>query len=437
MMRDSMSRRVPRLLAVVGVLALVGAACGGDGDDGAGGGDGEFSGQTVEVAAVWSGAEQSAFEEVLTAFEEETGAQVNFTSTGDDIATVLGNRIEGGQPPDVAILPQPGLLKDLAERDALQPIEDIAGDVVDDNYSEDWRELGSVDGELYGVWFKAANKSTFWYRPDALEEAGAEIPETWDDLIEVAGTISESGVTPLAVAGGDGWTLTDWFENVYLRVAGPEKYDQLVEHEIPWTDESVITSLERLSELWSQDEFLAEGSNNMTFPQSVTTVFGADGDAAMVYEGDFVAGVIGEETDSELGEDADFFDFPSVDGSGPMVVGGGDVAVLLTESEAAAELIRFLASPEAAEVWAEQGGFTSPNQNVDSGVYPDDITRRSAEALVEAETFRFDLSDMVPSAFGGTPAQGMWQELQNFLQDPEDVQGTAERLESAAARAYQ
>ncbi|HLU42086.1 MAG TPA: extracellular solute-binding protein, partial [Microthrixaceae bacterium] len=299
---------------------------------------------------------------------------------------------------------------------------------------EDWRTLGSVDDTLYGVWFKAANKSTFWYRPEAFEQAGVEPPETWDDLQEVATTIAESGVTPLAVAGGDGWTLTDWFENVYLRVAGPEKYDQLVAHEIPWTDESVLTALTHLQELWSAPDVVHPESNGMSFPESVTTVF--RGDAAMVFEGDFVAGVITDETDAVVGEDADFFDFPSVDGSEPMVVGGGDVAVLLTESEAAAELIRFLATPEAAEIWAEIGGFTSPNQNVDTSLYPDDITRRSAEALVEAETFRFDLSDLVPSAFGGTPAQGMWQVLQDFLRDPSDPQATAERLEAAAAQAY-
>jgi ABC-type glycerol-3-phosphate transport system substrate-binding protein len=156
----------------------------------------------------------------------------------------------------------------------------------------------------------------------------------------------------------------------------------------------------------------------------------------MVYEGDFVAGTIADETDAVVGEDADFFDFPSVDGSEPMVVGGGDVAVLLTDDEAAKALIEFLATPEAAEIWAERGGFTSPNQNVDLEVYPDDITRRSAEALTGAETFRFDLSDLVPAQFGGTPAQGMWKVLQDFLQNPTDVQGTAQALEAAAAPAY-
>lgn len=432
-----MTRRLPKWLVAIFALAMLASACGGDDDGGdsggGGGGDGALAGETIEVAAVWSGAEQRSFEAVLDEFESQTGAEVTFTSTGDDIAAVLGTRIEGNDPPDVAILPQPGLLQDLAAEGSLVPI-DFASATVEDNYSQDWRDLGSVDGTLYGVWFKAANKSTFWYDTGKLEDAGVEPPETWEDLIEVSQTVRDSGAVPISIGGGDGWVLTDWFENVYLRTAGPEMYDQLVAHEIPWTDPSVITALERLSELWSQGDLIAPGSANMTFPESVTEVF--SGDAAMVYEGDFVAGTISDETDAVVGEDADFFEFPSVDGSEPVVVGGGDVAVLLSDGEAARQLIEFLASPEAAEVWAERGGFTSPNQNVDLDVYPDDITRRSAEALTEAETFRFDLSDLVPAQFGGTPAQGMWKALQDFLQNPSDVQGTAETLESGAAQAY-
>ena len=430
-----------RMISLLFAVLLMAAACGDDGDDddtagGGGGGGGDLEGESLEVAAVWTGAEQENFEKVLAAFEEETGADVTFRSTGDDIATVLGTRIEGGDPPDVAILPQPGLMADLAERDALQPIEDVAGDVVDDNYAAVWRELGSVDGELYGVWFKAANKSTVWYSTAALEDAGVEPPETWDDMIEMSQTVADSGVPAFAIAGGDGWTLTDWFENVYLRVAGGEKYDQLANHEIPWTDPTVVQSLEELAKLWSNKDLIASGAQSMAFPESVAAVFSDPRKAAMVYEGDFVAGVIADETEATVGEDADFYDFPSVQGSDPAIVGGGDVAVMLTDSEAAGELMKFLASAEAAEIWAAEGGFTSPNKNVDSSVYPDDIARRSAEALVAAEVFRFDLSDLQPAEFGGTPSQGMWKALQDFLADPSDPDATAQELERLAAEAF-
>jgi alpha-glucoside transport system substrate-binding protein len=435
-------RRTRTFPALLVGAALVMSGCGGGGDDEPTSPDDDsaasFEGETVEVAAVWSGEEQASFEQVADVFEEQTGATVTFTSTGDDIATVIGTRVQGGDPPDVAILPQPGLLADFAGRDALIPLGDDVAAAVEENYAPVWSELGSVDGELYGVWFKAANKSTVWYRPDAFEQAGVEPPESWDELVERAGTIADSGLTPVAIAGGDGWTLTDWFENVYLRVAGAEKYTQLANHEIPWTDPTVVTSLETLAELWGNPRLIsggAQGALQTSFPQSVTKVFGTQ-DAALVYEGDFVAGVIAGETDATVGEDALFFPFPAVDGSDPAVVGGGDVAVLMQDTEVGQAFLEFLAGPEAPAVWVGLGGFTTPNQNVDLADYPDDISRQVAEQLVEAETFRFDLSDLAPPEFGGTPSQGMWQILQDFLRDPSQVQQTTQKLEQAAAAAY-
>jgi multiple sugar transport system substrate-binding protein/alpha-glucoside transport system substrate-binding protein len=157
----------------------------------------------------------------------------------------------------------------------------------------------------------------------------------------------------------------------------------------------------------------------------------------MVYEGDFVAGVISGETDAVVGEDANFFPFPAV-GDAPAVVGGGDVAVAFTDTEGTMALMAYLASPEAAEIWVEAGGFTSPNASVDTSLYPDDISRGIAEGLIEAgDSFRFDMSDQMPSAFGGTPGAGMWQDLTNFLDDPSDVQGTMESLEANASEAFQ
>ncbi len=432
--------RTTRITAGAAALAMLMAGCGG-GDEGGGTSTepGSLEGESIELAAVFTGAEQEALEAVLAAFSEETGAEVTFTSTGDDIATVLGTRIAGGDAPDVALLPQPGLLAQFVEDGAVTAVSEEVAAAVDENYSEVWRELGSVDGELYGVWFKAANKSTVWYNTGVFEDAGATVPEDFDGLVETAGTIADSGVTPISVAGGDGWTLTDWFENVYLRVAGPEMYDQLTAHEIPWTDPSVITSLETLAELWTAENVVGgnSGAQQVLFPDSVEAVFSDEPSGAIVFEGDFVAGVIADSTNSVVGEDADFFPFPSIDGSPESVVGGGDVAVALTDSEAAMALLEYLATPASAEIWAELGGYISPNENVDTSVYPDDTTRAIAEALVgAADNLRFDMSDQMPPAFGGTPGAGEWAILQNFLADPSSVDATAAALEAAAAEAY-
>lgn len=445
-------RRVLAPISMVAAFGLVLAGCSGDNgetDDGGaadtgegeeespdeGGGD-EFDGVTLEVSGAWSGAEQENFEQVLAQFEDNTGANINYTSFGDKAATTLGTQIEGGSPPDVALISQPALLEQLASDGHLQAISDETKDIVSENYSESWVELATVEDDQYGVWFKASNKSTVWYNADIYDEAGAEVPETWDDFLSQLELISDAGYAGISIGADVGWPITDWFENVYLRTAGADKYDELTDHEIPWTDESVTEALEVLAELFGNDTLVQEGADQRTFPESVTEVFGAEPNAGTVYEGDFVAGNIADDGNSTVGENALFYDFPSINGSEPAVVGGGDIAVAFNDEEATDALMQFLASPESAEVWVPNGGLTSPNSGVDTSLYPDDISRQIAESLIEAETFRFDMSDLAPSAFGGTEGQGQWKLMIDFLQNPDDISGIQEELESAAEDAY-
>lgn len=449
-----MTRR--RLYALVAVSTLAIAACGGDDDEPVTGATGEateateaatpddgdalglpdLSGQSVEVAAVWTGTEQERFEAVLSGFEERTGATVNYTSFQDEPGAFLGTRLQGGDPPDVALIAQPGLIQDFVDQGSLQPL-DSAQDVISENFAQVWQDLGTFNDTLYALVFKAANKSTFWYNTEILEQAGVEPPGGWDELQSPAAeTLAAFGTTPFSIGGADGWTLTDWFENVYLSQAGPDMYDQLANHEIPWTDESVTTALETLAEIWGNDDWIAGDALQIGFNDSVTQVFKTDPDAAMVYEGDFVAGVISADTETVVGEGADFFPFPPVAGGDPAVVSAGDMAVLFKDSDGGQAMIRWLASPEAAELWASEGGFISPNQGLDLSVYPDEIQQRLAEQLVGAESVRFDMSDLQPGEFGATAGQGLWGILQDFLADPSQVEQTAQQLEQAASRAF-
>ncbi len=441
------ARRGPWAVIVALLLVVTAAACGDDGGESGGAGGGgevtselpDLSGESLEVAAVWTGAEQERFTEVLNAFEEATGAEVTFTSTGDDIAATLSPRISAGEAPDVAMLPQPGLIRDFAEQGALIDIEEDAGDLLDEQFNPAWRELGSVDGTLYGVYFKAANKSTWWYNTGVFEDAGVEAPEDWDALLETLQTVSDSGVTPVSVGADVGWPLTDWFENVYLRTAGGDMYDQLANHEIPWTDPSVIEAMETLGEIWAEEDFLvggSEGALQADFPTSVTQVFTDPPDGGTVMEGDFVAGVISGDTEATVGEDADFFPFPAIGESEESVLVGGDAAVLMQDTEAGRALIRYLASADAGAIWAELGGFISPNREVDTSSYPSEIEQRFAEQVVESETLRFDMSDLQPSAFGATAGQGMWSGFQDLLGNPDDPQAVAQQLEREAVRAF-
>lgn len=430
-------------LAVLPVLAFAGCGGGDDEEEPATGGGGgtatentDVSG-TVQVTAIWSGAEQESFQAVLDGFTEQyPNVNVRYNSGGDQLPTVLSTAVEGGNPPDIAVIAQPGLIQEFVDQEALQPLT-FAEDVISENFSEDSRQIGTFNDELYGLFFKGANKSLMWFNTQVFEDAGVEPPATFDELTQAADTVQASGVPMYSIAGADGWTLTDLFENIYLRTAGEEKYDQLAEHEIPWTDQSVIDALTQMATIFENEENIAGGTRGALqtdFPESVNQVFGETAEAAAVFEGDFVRGVI-EEGGAEEGSYG-VEPFPAIGDAQNVVVGGGDIVVMFKDSPAAQALVEYLATPEAAEAWASRGGFASPNTNLDPSVYPDEITQTTAGALAEAETFRFDMSDLAPAEFGGTPGQGEWKILQDFLEDPSDVQGTARALERSAARAY-
>ncbi|UFQ15973.1 MULTISPECIES: ABC transporter substrate-binding protein [Streptomyces] len=437
---------------VAGALALTVTACGGDGDEGdktdEGGGKDtgstvqlpKLDGETVSVSAVWGGSERKVFLKVLDEFEERTGAKVSFVPAQDPIISFLESKVAGGQPPDVAMLPQVGAIEQAVANKWAKPVGPEAQKQLEKNYAKGWQNLGVVDGKQYGVYFKAANKSLIWYNTRVFENAGVSEPKTWDDFMKTAQTVYDSGVPPVSVAGAEAWTLTDWFENIYLSQAGPEKYDQLAQHKIKWTDPSVKEALTTLGEVFGKKGFVAGGADGALqteFPASVKQTFkgGDQPGAGMVFEGDMVSLPISE-TKAEVGKDAKVFPFPAVGAESPAVV-GGDAAVALKDSKGAQALLTYLASPDAARIWAEAGGFISPNKNLDLAAYPNDVQRDIAKALIAAgDDIRFDMSDQAPQSFGGTPGKGEWKALQDFLKDPQDVEGTQKTLETAAAKAY-
>ncbi|WP_409239320.1 ABC transporter substrate-binding protein [Streptomyces sp. PA5.6] len=454
--RAPLNRRTTARIAsavVAGALAFTVTACGGDdsgdedkGDKGTDGGTAsslqlpKLDGESVSVAAVWGGAERKVFLKVLDEFEKRTGASVSFVPAQDPIISFLESKVAGGQPPDVAMLPQVGAIEQAVANKWAKPVGAEAQKQLDKNYSKGWQELGAVDGKQYGVYFKAANKSLVWYNTEVFDNAGVEEPKTWDAFMKTAQTVYDSGVPPVSVAGADAWTLTDWFENIYLSQAGPEKYDQLAEHKIKWTDPSVKKALTTLGEVFGTKGFVAGGAKGALqteFPVSVKQTFtgGDQPKAGMVFEGDMVSLAISE-TKAKVGTDAKVFAFPAVGDESPAVV-GGDAAVALKGSKGAQALLTFLGSPDAAKIWAEAGGFISPNKNLDMSAYPNDVQRNIAKNLIAAgDDIRFDMSDQAPQSFGGTPGKGEWKALQDFLANPKDVAGTQKVLETAAAKAY-
>jgi alpha-glucoside transport system substrate-binding protein len=425
------------LTLVVAAFALAIAGCGDD--DGGGGGGGEKVSGNLSMSGVWTGQEARSFNAVLDGFkQEQPDVTVKYRPVGDEIPTVLSTAVQGGNPPDLAAVPQPGLVRDFVERNALKPI-DSAKSTIEDNFNEGAVDVGTVDGKLYGLLFKAANKSTVWYNVPLFEDAGVKPAEDFDGFLENAKTLRASGTKAYSIGASDGWTLTDMFENIYLRQAGPEKYDQLATHDIPWTDQSVKDALKTMARIVGDTGNIVGGTAGALetdFPGSVTNAFKENPDAAQVIEADFVESVITDSTPAKPETGFNVADFPSIDGSGPSVVGGGDSVSMFNDSPAAQALIEYLATPEAAEIWARRGGYSSANKNVPDTAYEDALLRKTATAIGDAETFRFDLSDLQPAKFGATVGQGLWKEFQDFLRNPDDVDGAAAAMEKSAARAF-
>ena len=420
-------------MAVIGVLLL--AACGTSNAPTSS----SQQGGTVSLWAEWSSGEQNAFQGALQPYNTQTGTTVNYASKGSNIDTVLEAAVAGGAPPDVALIPDPGTLQTLAKAGSIKDLTSILGG-LSSNYGSAWNTLASYNGKLYGVWFKGANKNTIWYNPAEFAAAGISSPPTsWEQLIQDAATLKAAGVTPFSLCTDVGWPVADFWQNVYLKTAGAAKYNGLAAHSVKWTDSTVTTAFTTLGQLVGTTSNLAgglQGSLSNPYPACVDKVFpkaGSQPQAAMVFEGDFVSleitgnsknyspGTTGSggascTTDPSKTPCYNFFDFPapSADSANKSAIqGAGDVAVMLKDTPQSEALIKYLAGPDGAAIWAHLGGFASPNKTVPTSAYPDPVSKGIAQALVGASSFVFSLDDLQ-----GTWEKQMWQDLLDFVKNP-------------------
>jgi alpha-glucoside transport system substrate-binding protein len=203
----------------------------------------------ISIVGVWTGAEQKNFQAVLNGFTKKyPNVKVKYKSTGDNTPTVLSTAVAGGNPPDLASVSQPGLVKDFQKKGALKSL-DFAKGTLAKNYPASIVNIGKINGRVYGLLIKGANKSTVWYNVAAFKAAGIKPPKTWGQFTKAIGTLRASGQIPLSVGGADGWTLTDLFENIYLRQAGVAKYNALSTHKIKWTNPSVVKALKTMGSI--------------------------------------------------------------------------------------------------------------------------------------------------------------------------------------------
>jgi len=397
---------------------------------------------TITFDGIWTASSgQTQFADVIAAFNKTyPNVHVKYKPVGDILPTVLATAVACGNPPDMADIAQPGTVAQFAKQGKLKPIT-YAKSVIGANFAPAWQQLGTYSGKLYALVFKAANKSVVWYNVPAFKTAGVTAPKTFSQLLTDAKTIKASGTPAYSIGGADGWTLTDMFENIYLRTFGAAKYNALSTHKIKWTDPSVKTALTTMAKILGDTSNIAGGTSGALqygFNDSVTNAFGSPSKAAMVFEADFVGGVISSSTKAKAKTGFNTFTWPAIT-PGPDAGGveiGGDLFVTFRDNPAIEAFVKYLATAPAAEAWAKQGGFGTGNKNVPASIYPDPITKATEAPIGTAKSVVFDMSDQQPPSFGATAGQGEWGLFQDFLKNPKDVAGIQSKLEAAAASAY-
>jgi alpha-glucoside transport system substrate-binding protein len=410
-------------------FAIAASACGGDDDEGA-----EGTGE-VSVLSLWGGSEQEAFQKVLAQFTQDTGIRTKY-ETARDFLPVIRSRLAAGNPPMVAIIPRPGIVQDLANEGSLISLEDLGldPDAINENYGEAWTNLTTVDDTVYGVVAKANSKSVIWYSP---ADDKVQPVETWEELKSQTQQLQSDPMKPWALGAKDSWTLTDWFENIYVRTAGPDKYNQLFGGELDFTDASVKTALQEMTSILN-DQTVAggiDGALGTGFVDGIGQVFSANPKAHLYMEGGFVGGITLADVNPNVkpGETIDFFPFPMIDeAQGSPLVGGGDITAAFVNNEDVKRLIEYLASPEAGEIWVSTGAIVSPNKGVGSDAYPNELVRKEAEQVANAETFVFDGSDLLPGALG----EDWGTLLQTVIKNPDQVDSQLESFQQQAEDAF-
>jgi alpha-glucoside transport system substrate-binding protein len=293
------------------------------------------------------------------------------------------------------------------------------------NYSAGWLKLGSSGGKLYGVPAKANSKSVIWYKPNSFKKYHFKVPKTWAQLLAITKAYKAKGLVPWSVGAGPSqsqWTLTDWFENIYARTAGPAKYQALFTGKLKFTDPSVANAARIMTQIINNKYVLngVQGVLGQSFVGGIGDVFGTSAKAQLYFEGGFVGGIATQQVNTNLKAGTTIGDFPwptikaSLDHP---VVGAADFAAAFKDTPEVRQFLKYISTGPAGRIWVSTGAVTSPNKKVPASSYPTKLVRAEVVQLATAKTFLFDGSDLLPGAFGDT-----WGfALQDVIQHPGNI----------------
>lgn len=364
------------------------------------------SGDTITILGTLTGVGEDKMRAAMAPFTAATGVEIVYEGS-DAFTTLVPVRVDSGNPPDMALFPQPGLMMDFAEAGQMVPLTDfIDRTTLADAYDEYLLNLVSLEDDVYGLWMRADVKSLVWYNPQAFEAKGYTVPETWAEMEALSDRIIADGSKPwcMGMESGQatGWVGTDWVEDILLRQAGPEVYDQWVSHEIPFADPQVKAAFEGFGAIALNPDAVLGGTTGILstpFGEAPLPLFANPPGCYLHHQASFIVEFLPETI--QPGVNLSVFPLPPMDpDQGNAVILGGIVFGVFNDTPAVRALMAYLATPDPHAIWAGLGSYISPHQQVSLDAYPDDLTRKQAEILRNADLLRFDGADLMPGAIG-------------------------------------
>ncbi|MEO9138963.1 MAG: ABC transporter substrate-binding protein [Jatrophihabitans sp.] len=360
-------------------------------------------------------------------FEKCTGITVQYQPS-KDFEGALKTKVQGGNAPDLAIFPQPGLLQTFATSGKLKPATKDLTKLAQKNWVNSWVGYGTVDKVYFGAPLGANLKSLIWYSPKYFKQWGYTVPTTFDELTKLSDKAAADGHKPwcLGIESGDatGWVLTDWMEELMLRMYGPDVYDQWVTHKIPFNDPKVQNVLAKVGSIVKNPKYVNAGIGDVksiaTTPFQKGGLPVATGKCVFHAQANFYAANWNPGT--KVAADGDVFAFyePTIsDKFGKVVEVGGEFVGAFADRPEVQAVQLYLASGEWATAKAKlnaaagTSGWATANRSVDKAVFKDPIDKLSVDLLTDPNaTARFDGSDAMPSVVG---TGSFWTQMTQWI----------------------
>lgn len=372
---------------------------------------GTFDGATVTMYSGIVAPDDQPYLDSLALFQECTGITIEFQGE-KEFDTQIQVRIQGGNAPDLAVFAQPGVIKQLVQDGAIVEAPQGVSDNLNEFWSDSWGVYVTFDGKVYGAPLGANVKSFVWYSPTAFAAAGYQVPQTQDELISLSDEIAATGAKPWCegIGGGDatGWPVTDWMEEMMLRLYDENVYDQWVSHEIPFNGPEATASLDAVGAFLKNPDYVNGGLGDVSSIASTAWqdagLMVAQGQCSMYRQGSFYGAMWPEGTDVSENGDIFAFYFPSVDDTAKPVLGGGEFMVAFSDRPEVQAVQTFFSS----DTWANakvaatpNGGWVTANMGMDASQLTNPIDQLSAQILQDPNAvFRYDGSDQMPAAVG-------------------------------------